>query len=386
MRERLLIHTTNGSDMIHPTDHTRAHIHTHICACTHTYTETHTHTHTHKDMFWNNLKSSMESEKVREGRPYGGFGFICRGRNNLVFTSIQVDNDRINGLQIKYKDTNIITIIGVYLPYYDDKADQIQLYIETLDILQGCIDSCDMWPVMVVGDMNSALPRAALLPTNWYRKHPFTTHSLLLYDFLVQNDLYFGNHCSKQKVQYRYFIGQHTSYIDYVLVSNHFSDQITSCNILSDIVDNVSDHLPLRTCISLQLKQPFATDISRGADIEKYPLMDWSDKALCARYSDIMSQSSLCFRPIPTSSVTTVDQARNAMNAMNKQLNTLFHDTVQTICDDNLPKYKGTYKRNTWWTKDCYIARDRHRFRYRIWKSCDRPRQGRIYDCYKLAN
>ncbi|KAK2158880.1 hypothetical protein LSH36_162g04050 [Paralvinella palmiformis] len=132
----------------------------------------------------------MEPEKVREGRPYGGFGFICRGRNNLVFTSIQVDNDRISGLQIKYNDTNIITIIGVYLPYYDDKADQIQLYIETLDILQGCIDSCDMWPVMVVGDMNSALPRAALLPTNWYRKHPFTTHSLLLYDFLVQNDLY----------------------------------------------------------------------------------------------------------------------------------------------------------------------------------------------------
>jgi len=148
----------------------------------------------------------------------------------------------------------------------------------------------------------------------------------------VQNDLYIGNHCSKQKVQYTYFKGQHTSYIDHVLVSNHFSDQITSCNILSDIVDNVSDHLPLRTCISLQLKQPLASDISRGAEIQEYPRMNSSDKDLCARYTDIMSQSSLCIRPVPTSSVTTVDQARKAVDAMNEQLNTLFHGTVQTIC------------------------------------------------------
>ncbi|KAK2143702.1 hypothetical protein LSH36_819g02040 [Paralvinella palmiformis] len=141
----------------------------------------------------------MDPDKVHEGRPYGGVGFICRRRNNLVFTSIQVDNDRISGFQIKYNDTNIMAIFGVYLPYYDGKADQIQLYSETLDILQGCIDSCDMSPVMAVGDMNLALPRDALLPTNWYRKHPFTAHSLFRYDFLLQNDLYIGNHCSKQK-------------------------------------------------------------------------------------------------------------------------------------------------------------------------------------------
>jgi len=121
-----------------------------------------------------------------------------------------------------------------------------------------------------------------------------------------------------------------------VLISNHFSEQITSCNILSDIVDNASDRFPLRTCISLQLKQPLGNDISRGAGIQQYPRMNLSDKALCARYRDIMSQSSLCIRPVPTSSVTTVDQTRKAMDAMNEQLNTLFYDTVQTICDDIL--------------------------------------------------
>jgi len=103
---------------------------------------------------------------VHEGRPYGGVCFICQRQNYLLFTSIKVDNDRISGLQIKYNDTNIMAIFGVYLPYYDGKADQIQLYSEILDILQGCIDSCDISPVMVVSDMNSALPRAALLPTN----------------------------------------------------------------------------------------------------------------------------------------------------------------------------------------------------------------------------
>ena len=31
------------------------------------------------------------------------------------------------------------------------------------------------------------------------------------------------------------------------------------------------------------------------------------------------------------------------------------------------------------------FARDRHRFWFNIWKTCNRPREGHIYECHKLA-
>ena len=33
----------------------------------------------------------------------------------------------------------------------------------------------------------------------------------------------------------------------------------------------------------------------------------------------------------------------------------------------------------------CLITRDRHRFWFNIWKTCNRPREGHIYECHKLA-
>ena len=50
-------------------------------------------------------------------------------------------------------------------------------------------------------------------------------------------------------------------------------------------------------------------------------------------------------------------------------------------------QYKGKYHKTSWWNQHCLIARDRHRFWFNIWKTCNRPREGHIYvyECHNLA-
>ncbi len=82
-----------------------------------------------------------------------------------------IDSMRISGAQILSQGKIMMTIFGVYLPHYNGDPEQIQLYAETLDLLQSLIDDCDESPSMIVGDFNASLPRQQNI--NWYKKTPF---------------------------------------------------------------------------------------------------------------------------------------------------------------------------------------------------------------------
>ena len=43
---------------------------------------------------------------------------------------------------------------------------------------------------MIVGDFNTRLPQDEMLSRFWYRGNRFSKRSLMLYDFICDNDLY----------------------------------------------------------------------------------------------------------------------------------------------------------------------------------------------------
>ena len=102
----------------------------------------------------------------------------------------------------------------MYMPY--GHGDQIELYSETLDILQSTIDNMEPSPLMIVGDMNADLPKAPEINRHWYRQHPYNKHSYILYDFLRSNELMVSNFNFHQDVSYTYFNITTRSYIDHV--------------------------------------------------------------------------------------------------------------------------------------------------------------------------
>ncbi|KAK2139462.1 hypothetical protein LSH36_1772g00003 [Paralvinella palmiformis] len=78
---------------------------------------------------------------------------------NISYKIIDIDNERVSGIQLISKGQVLMNIKGVYLPFYDESADQIELYAESLQCLQSVLELHQGEPLMIVGDMNAALPQ-----------------------------------------------------------------------------------------------------------------------------------------------------------------------------------------------------------------------------------
>ena len=78
----------------------------------------------------------------------------------------------------------VLNFIGVYLPCHDSTTDTMDLYLQTLDLVQSILDTCDA-PTDIMGDFNATLPEEVTLVNNWYCKKPYKRRSGVLYDFFL---------------------------------------------------------------------------------------------------------------------------------------------------------------------------------------------------------
>ena len=150
----------------------------------------------------------MDPEVPNTGRPFGGIGFICKQTKNTTYKILDINSDKICALQIITNQTVVATIVGVYMPFYNGKYEQIEVYIDCLDILQEITETyAQNAPLLICGDFNASLPQNAKLSRNWYKIRPYNKHSMLLYDFICSNNLVVSNFEFKQNVNYSYFKG-----------------------------------------------------------------------------------------------------------------------------------------------------------------------------------
>ena len=169
-----------------------------------------------------------------------------------------------------------LLFLGVYMPYYNASKEHYEMYVETLDKIQVLIDSyAKDSPIMMCGDFNTVLPQHSLLRHSWYRQKPFNEYSLLLYDFMCNNNLITCNFNFEQPINFTYFKGQNSSYIDHVLVSKYLNESVLECSIVCNDVDCTSYHYPLRTRI-----QMYINDIEEqrkcSDSVHFYPKPEWN--------------------------------------------------------------------------------------------------------------
>ena len=74
-------------------------------------------------------------------------------------------------------------------------------------------------PFCVVGDMNAELPVKATMQHNWYKQRPFNRHSVLLYDFLCDHELFICNG-KRNMNDFTYSKGATSTYIDYIAINS----------------------------------------------------------------------------------------------------------------------------------------------------------------------
>ena len=187
--------------------------------------------------------------------------------------------------------------------------------------LQCLIDSSEPSPIMVIGDLNVALPNKIALNRTWHKRHPFNAHGLLMYDFIVDNELLVANFAFPQQVNHTYHKGRDKTYIDHVLVSK-FLD-VSNCNIMPDITDNVSDHYPLLTDITLKYanKQHISDVITNKDNTIR---INWSDPMIKRNYSSYINEASTHINPISGHVIQSHDDALSAVNRLCSELSTVF--------------------------------------------------------------
>ena len=231
------------------------------------------------------MKSSMDPELLQHGRPHGGVGFICKPISGVSYIPIQSDYDRVYGLKLVSDGKTLLTIVGVYMPYHDGRRSNFINYSETLEDAQCIMDSADSSPIIFVGDMNVSLPQCQQVTRNWFKHHPYTKHSRLMYDFVCENDLYSCNFRFDQPVNFTHFKGTNCSYIGHVFVTEYFLENVTECRILDNMDTNTSDHLPIRTTVRLNLCDSNSTYRDVADTIAKYPKVNWANRDICQQYA-----------------------------------------------------------------------------------------------------
>ena len=341
--------------------------------------------------FVSHLKSSIDPEEILYGRPYGGTGFVCRNIDGIIFQNVLVDNDRISSIKVIQSGTGqtLLNIIGVYLPFYNGSVDQTSLYSETLDKIQNLIDDCAGTPVMIMGDMNASLPNKRQLDRHWHRCRPFTSHSLMLYDFLNDNDFCVANFCFNQSVNYTYEKGNCRSYIDHVFVSKHVIDNVSECNIAFEDWTEISDHLPIRTKYTVTIgsqtnDQPSSDDCK---DYPKYQRINWDiptqrldymkhvNSLFNAEYDRTINALSKCIDTL---------QTQNCIDSAFDVIVDVIHNASKVVCGPPSVKRKHG-KRVPWWSQDCTVARDRARFWRSLWVKCNRDKLCHVFSVYKYV-
>ena len=326
------------------------------------------------------LKSSIDPYNDLRGRSYGGTGFLCKKKSNVAYKIIECNNDILHGLQVLVNQTVALSIIGVYLLFYDSSEGNTELYIDTLVSLQCVLDECDnQAPTIILGDTNTVLPQDEMLTDRWFQKRPYFKWSGMLYDFLNQNEMTVANFMFKQKVSHTYQQGDKQSYIDHMFVPQYFSENIMDCKILSEDLDSMSDH----TAVSMAVKVPVIESQSAGSQKKnyKFPHARWADPLFQCHYSHAVSQA---LEEIPIINIDTVTKtsACETVDVLYNTLCDIMHCCVKA-CGDKI--HKQSLKKKHWWNSKCSAARNRCRLFHYIWKSSGRPKGGKVFECFKDA-
>ena len=90
------------------------------------------------------------------GRPYGGVAVACRTKENIVYTEIPIENDRVIGVKVLNNSDIVEILLYVYMPFYNGDISQTEVYLrrhytvrfartEPADCpVHGSIVTCDM--------------------------------------------------------------------------------------------------------------------------------------------------------------------------------------------------------------------------------------------------
>ena len=184
-----------------------------------------------------------EYSSYRRGK--GGVALIWH-QSLCVTPLILPDEDRIIGICLHLTDCSDVYIFSVYLPNAKLGSGIFSEYVDRLYVLY--MEYKQLGTVIILGDFNCEI-------TGSRYKSRTSENSTKLANFLNDTSMYSivtDSICKGPLYSYDpYDSGTNRSLIDHFVLEQSKADFVKSCEILSYNVLNMSDHLPILTCINV---------------------------------------------------------------------------------------------------------------------------------------
>ena len=290
--------------------------------------------HTNFEVFSKSGMSEVESDY--SGRPFGGVSVIIKPNEYYNCKEIENLSDRIISVELYDGEGNLIQVICcTYMPYFNGKSEQTDLFVETIDELQAVVDQyASIAPIKIIGDLNTQLPTSQKLAKNWHTQRKFSIYSKILYDFLVYNDFVAADHFQKQKVNYTYFCHENNTYtwIDHIICERREMKTVSSCCIIPEEPGNNSDHLPMQLKYSMSLSEIKC----RNNDFHKVNTRavspNWSNDRKVEVYNNLVTEKMLEISPICMNNCNDSNIKYEIDQRFEKTNNTLNEATKESGC------------------------------------------------------
>ena len=167
--------------------------------------------------------------------------FLLCGRLNSIITPLNIDNDRIVGMQLQLSTSNYLFIFQMYLPCVNHSYEKYCDYINVLYDLYNMYS--DQGLVVFMGDFNARI-----------KADVFSYRDNVLRSFMVDCNLCAVNTldiCQGPTNSYVSYDDMYTSLIDYICIPCDNIDFVTNCEIADDNCLNVSRHRPIFCCLNI---------------------------------------------------------------------------------------------------------------------------------------
>ena len=327
------------------------------------------------DAFGTSGMLNQIDKKILKGRPYGGTGFLFRkDLSNSLRARVDLQNNRVTVLELNTSHEKIL-LINAYMPYFcnNNNFDQLAEYRETLGFIEDLMKSSPNHKFILLMDLNCNI----FGPRNAYTNliHEMMTEFNLVSSFNFSPDF-------DPSRDYTRFDVKRNSYtlIDGILISESLSDKIQSCSIIHPH-DNVSDHLPIELTINVDICDFLHEPSSTSYYIPWSSLSENEINIYQSTMLDALSQIS-----IPSFALNHGHSLCDDCDCT-IALETFYKDIISAVevADRVLPRKKHGISK-PFWSPELSALKQKSLDAHNLWKSCNCPRNGPIFNEKKRSN
>ena len=320
--------------------------------------------------------SSMNSQEIRDGRPYGGTAIVWKGNPFYSVTKIDTLSSRLCACKIENMNCNIL-LMNVYMPIKCTRNDE--LFVEILhEIISICLMN-ESFHIILGGDFNCEFDKG-------------DARSKLLTEFKDTLHLYCPESHPFHNVQYTYINTQNqTSFIDHFFVNYDLSSKVTSFYSLDD-GDNLSDHCPIIIEIEIDYSRSKLESYSCASDYHNFKVC-WeeatSDQIICYKQTlscliDNLITTNSCF-DCSVFDCKDLSHLTEYKDVMIQFIKAIQMATYSSIPIKYINRNKKKHKLMVGWNSYVDAYRKKSIFWHNLWKDCGRPADGVVSNIRKVV-